>query len=46
MMARKSTIQVDNDLKARLDKLKIHPREPYSDVIKRLVDFYESQKKE
>jgi predicted CopG family antitoxin len=40
-MGRKTTIQVDESIKARLDKLKLHPREPYSDVIKRLLEFYE-----
>jgi len=44
-MTRKSTIQVDEEVKVKLDKLKIHPREPYSDVIKRLIEFYESHKK-
>ncbi|MCE7740390.1 MAG: hypothetical protein KAU62_10100 [Candidatus Heimdallarchaeota archaeon] len=33
----KTTIQIDNELKVMLERLKIHPREPYSDVIARLL---------
>ena len=33
----KTTIQIDSELKAILEQLKIHPREPYSDVIARLL---------
>ena len=34
----KSTIAVSNETKEKLDELKIHPREPYEDVIKRLIE--------
>jgi predicted transcriptional regulator len=33
-----TTIQVQPEVKDRLDLLKRHPRESYNDVIKRLVD--------
>jgi predicted transcriptional regulator len=33
-----TTIQLQPEVKDRLDLLKKHPRESYSDVIKRLVD--------
>jgi predicted transcriptional regulator len=32
-----TTIQIDEKLKARLDDLKIHPRETYNDLIIRLL---------
>ena len=41
---RKTTIQIDIEIKKRLDQLKVHPREPYNDVIKRLLDHYQSSK--
>jgi len=34
----KTTIQIDKDLKKLLDELKIHERESYSSVIRRLVE--------
>jgi hypothetical protein len=33
-----STIRVSAATKKRLDELKIHPREPYEDVVKRLIE--------
>ena len=33
----KTTIQIDSELKVMLERLKIHPREPYSEVIARLL---------
>lgn len=36
-MKEKTTIQISKELKSLLDKLKVHPREPYEDVIKRLI---------
>jgi hypothetical protein len=33
-----STVRVSAATKKRLDELKIHPREPYEDVIKRLIE--------
>ena len=35
----KTTIQIDSKLKVILEQLKIHPREPYSDVIARLISL-------
>jgi predicted CopG family antitoxin len=34
----KTSIKVDKKLLEELKSLKIHPREPYEDVIKRLVE--------
>jgi len=36
-MEKGTTIHVSRGTKERLDKLKVHPREPYEDVIKRLL---------
>jgi len=33
-----TTIQVDSRLKEKLDKLKIHERESYNEVIRRMVE--------
>jgi predicted CopG family antitoxin len=33
----KTTIAVSMETKEKLDRLKVHPREPYEDVIKRLI---------
>ncbi|TFG18502.1 MAG: hypothetical protein EU530_09185 [Promethearchaeota archaeon] len=40
----KTTIQIDEAIKDRLKNLKIHPREPYSDVISRLLALYHDSK--
>lgn len=37
------TIKVSDETKQTLDNMKIHPREPYEDVIKRLIHFAEIQ---
>lgn len=37
-MVEMTTIQVDRDLKTRLDALKDHPRQSYNEVILRLVE--------
>lgn len=37
------TIKVNEDIKKRLDTLKVHPREPYWEVIKRLIDYMDQQ---
>ncbi|MEM3871384.1 MAG: antitoxin VapB family protein [Nitrososphaeria archaeon] len=34
----KSTIAVSKEVKEKLDRLKVHPRETYEDVIKRLIE--------
>ena len=35
-----TTVQIDNELKERLNRLKVHPRESYNDLIARLIDSY------
>ena len=42
---KKTTIQISKELKDELDKLKVHPREPYEDVLKRLVKAYKEREK-
>jgi len=42
-MANNTTIGISNDVKMRLDKLKVIPREPYNDVIKKLLDKHEKE---
>jgi predicted transcriptional regulator len=32
-----TSIQVEKEIKARLDKLKVHPRETYNEVLTRLL---------
>ena len=34
----KTTIQVSKEVKELLDQLKLHPREPYDSVIRRLIE--------
>jgi len=34
----KTTIQVSREVKELLDELKLHPREPYDSVIRRLIE--------
>ena len=33
-----TTIRVDEDVKKILDSIKIHPRETYNDILKRLIE--------
>jgi len=40
----KTTIAVSKETKKKLDRLKVHPREPYEDVIKRLIERWEKSK--
>ena len=40
-----TTIQISKETKEELDGLKIHPREPYNDVLKRLLVSYEERNK-
>ena len=37
----KPKIVIDEGTKKELDKLKIHPRETYGDIVKRLIEKYE-----
>jgi len=36
-----TTIKIDPKVKKKLEDLKVHPREPYNDVIRRLLEHYE-----
>jgi len=36
-------IKISTNVKEKLDKLKIHPREPYTEVIQRLIDYMDQQ---
>lgn len=38
-------VKISLQTKERLDKEKIHPREPYTEVIDRLLDFMEKHRK-
>jgi hypothetical protein len=38
-------VKISSKVKDRLDLLKVHPREPYTEVIDRLLDFYEKHRK-
>lgn len=33
-----TTISISTNIKEKLDKLKIHPREPYNEVMERLLE--------
>ena len=39
-----STIRITEDLKKKLDKLKVHPRQPYEEVILKLINSKEELK--
>ena len=36
-MEKMSTIAVDEEVKREMDKMKVHPREPYNDVLRRTL---------
>ncbi len=38
-----TTIQLDEEVKKKLEMLKIHPRETYNEVIKRLIESSEEE---
>jgi predicted transcriptional regulator len=40
-VASTSTVQLDRALKARLDAMKIHPRETYNDLLERILEDLE-----
>jgi len=40
-----TTIRLNEAVKQELDKLKIHPREPYEEVIKKLIEMQKEQTK-
>lgn len=37
-MAKITTIKISEETKKKLDKLKVHPRQSYEEVIKKLVE--------
>ena len=37
-----TTIQLDEETKILLDKLKVHHRESYNELLQRLIDIYQS----
>lgn len=41
-----TTIHITQGTKKRLDKLKVHKRETYEEVLKRVIDEYEGKHKE
>ncbi len=41
-----TTIQVPNELKERLKRLKHHPRQPYAEVIEEALDWLEEDEAE
>ena len=41
----KATIAISRDTKVLLDKLKVHPRETYEDVVKRLIEQISKERK-
>jgi predicted CopG family antitoxin len=38
-----TTIQIEEKIRTKLGEMKIHPREPYSRVIERLIKFSEEE---
>jgi len=40
-MSTTTTVQIDRQLKARLDRMKLHSRESYNDVLERLLEDLE-----
>jgi len=40
-----STIKVSKKVKEELDSMKVHPRETYEDIIKRLIEAYRKGEK-
>jgi predicted CopG family antitoxin len=43
-MREMTTMQISKETLSKLDKLKVHEREPYEDVIKRLLKEREAKK--
>jgi len=42
----RTSIQLSKETKDVLDDIKIHPRETYEDVIKRLIEFWKEKHEE
>ena len=45
-MGKNTTIQISQSTKVMLDKLKVHQREPYEDVIRELIKSREQHEKD
>jgi len=41
-----TTIQIDEKVKSKLDKLKVHYRESYNELIERVIESYSKEDKE
>lgn len=41
-MSETTTVQVHRDVKARLDAMRLHPRESYNDILERLLEDLEA----
>ena len=45
MKGKITTIAVEEEIKKKLDELKVHPKEPYNDVIKRMIEKMQKEVK-
>jgi len=46
MEKKEKMMKITKSVHSRLEKLKSIPEEPFSNVIKRLLDFYEKERKQ
>jgi predicted DNA-binding protein len=44
MSKKGTTIHLSHETKQELDKLKVHPRQPYEEIIKKLLEEYKRVK--
>jgi predicted DNA-binding protein len=44
MSQKGTTIHLSSETKQELDKLKVHPRQPYEEIIKKLLEEYKKVK--
>jgi len=44
-MVETTTIRIEDDTKAMLDAIKIHPRETYNDILRRVIKIIGKKKK-
>jgi predicted DNA-binding protein len=44
MSKKGTTIHLSSETKQELDKLKVHPRQPYEEIIKKLLEEYKKVK--
>ena len=45
-MNNRTTMNIPRELKEELDKLKVHPKQPYYEVIEMLLKYYKEEKDE